>query len=72
MATGEPFACHQGMRRPVKWVHPSGAEVLGHPAGYAPPIVDGVPYKADGTPGDLCGGWFLRRVKEMQRQDGVR
>lgn len=67
VASGQPFACHQGIRRPVKWRHPSGAEVPGHPAGYAPPIRDGIPYKADGTPANLCAGWFLRRVKEVQR-----
>ena len=59
-----PFACHQGIRHPVKWVHPSGVEVAGHPGGYDPPIVDGIPYKADGTPADLCSGWLLRCAKE--------
>jgi hypothetical protein len=67
VASGTPFACHQGIRRPVAWRHPSGVEIPGHPAGYDPPQVDGIPYKADGTPADLCGGWFLRRVKEVQR-----
>jgi hypothetical protein len=66
--TGEFFACHQGIRRPVKWVHPSGAEIPGHPAGYAPPLLDGVPYKADGTPADLCAGWAARRLKHMWRE----
>lgn len=65
---GSPFACHQGIRRPVKWVHPSGAEIPGHPADYSPPIVNGTPYKADGTPADLCAGWAARRLKEMDRQ----
>ena len=67
VATGDLFVCHQGIRRPVSWVHPSGAEVPGHPAGYAPPIRDSIPYKADGTPADICSGWLLRRVKEVQR-----
>lgn len=67
VTTGDLFACHQGIRRPVKWVHPSGAEVPGHPAAYAPPIVKGIPYKADGSPADICSGWLLRRVKEVQR-----
>jgi len=68
VAAGEPFACHQGIRRPVRWVHPSGAEIPGHPAAYSPPLDEfGIPYKADGTPADLCSGWLLRRVKEMQK-----
>lgn len=54
------FWCHQGMRRPVLYRHPSGVEWPGHPAAYSPPIVDAVPYKADGTPGDLCAGWAAR------------
>lgn len=59
-ARGERFWCHQGMRRPLRWVHPAGAEIRGHEAAYRPPIVDGVPYRADGTPGELCAGWAAR------------
>jgi hypothetical protein len=66
--TGDMFVCHQGIRKPVKWVHPSGAEIPGHPAGYSPPLLDGVPYKADGTPADLCAGWAARRLKHMWRE----
>lgn len=29
---------------------------------YKPPIVDGVPYQADGTPGLVCGGWAAHRL----------
>lgn len=63
---GHPFWCHQGMRRPLKWVHPSGAEIPGSPAGYRPPIHGGTPYKADGTAATLCSGWYLlhRRTPE--------
>ena len=68
VATGDLFACHQGIRRPVAWRHPSGAEVPGHPAGYAPPLHDGKPYKADGSPADLCAGWAARRLKHMYRE----
>ena len=70
--TGEMFACHQGIRRPVKWVHPSGAEIPGHPAGYAPPLHDGAPYKADGTPADICAGWAARRLRHMRREQETR
>jgi hypothetical protein len=66
--TGELFICHQGMRRVAKWVHPSGAEVPAHPGDYQPPFdAMGRPYKADGTPGDLCAGWAARRLKYLGR-----
>ncbi|MCF7551004.1 hypothetical protein [Pseudonocardia sp. WMMC193] len=58
---GERFFCHQGIRRPVKLVHPSGAEIPGHTAAYDPPIAAGVPWRADGTPAELCAGWAARR-----------
>lgn len=60
-ARSSRFYCHSGMRRPVRLRHPSGVEIDGHPAAYRPPIVDGVPYRADGTPGELCAGWDARR-----------
>ncbi|TCO57166.1 hypothetical protein [Actinocrispum wychmicini] len=57
------FWCHQGMRIPVKWVHPTGAEVPGHAGSYQPPMDTrlGVPFRADGTPAELCAGWDARR-----------
>ena len=60
------FACHQGMRRVVKLVHPSGMEIAGHPADYRPPIEKGVPYKADGSPADMCAGFCA-----VQRREGL-
>jgi len=66
--TGELFACHQGVRRVIRWVHPSGAEISGHGGDYRPPLVNGRPFKADGTPADLCAGWAARRLKYMQRE----
>ena len=59
--TGDRFWCHQGIRRPVEWRHPSGATIPGHPAAYRPPVVGGVPYRADGQPAELCAGWAARR-----------
>jgi hypothetical protein len=56
-AGGTPFWCHTGMRRPVSWVHPDGREVPGDPADWQPPMVSGIPYQADGSPGLLCAGW---------------
>ena len=68
VATGERFFCHQGVRRGVKLVHPSGAEVEVGPGDYQPPIVGGVPYKADGSPGELCAGWAARRRHHLAQQ----
>jgi hypothetical protein len=68
---GSPFACHQGIRKPVRHVHPSGAEIPGHPAAYDPPVVGGIPYKADGTPADLCAGWAARRLQHVYREAGA-
>lgn len=61
-ADGTPFWCHQGMRKVIAWRHPSGVEIpdaVG--ASYDPPPLAGVPWKADGTPGDMCAGWAARR-----------
>lgn len=59
---GQPFYCHQGIRQPVALVHPSGAHVRASKAEYDPPIIDRVPYKADGTPANICAGWSARRA----------
>jgi hypothetical protein len=69
VATGTPFYCHRGIRRPVAWRHPSGAEIPGHPGDYDPPVEGGVPYKADGTPADICAGWLWRRAKVVAAQE---
>lgn len=63
---GVPFWCHDGMRIPTHWVHPSGAIAPASDLNYQPPIVGGTPYKADGTPGDKCGGWAALRAKLSQ------
>jgi hypothetical protein len=67
LASGDnPFWCHQGMRRIVGWFHPPTGTYRPEPdqAGYEPPQVDGVPYKADGTPGDKCAGWAKMRERQ--------
>lgn len=57
---GQPFWCHDGMRRPVRWEHPDGRVVEGSPHDWQPPGVSGIPYRADGSPGLLCSGWMAR------------
>lgn len=58
---GERFWCHQDLLIVTAWRHPSGVEVPGHPGAYMPPIVAGVPYKSDGSSGEVCAGWNARR-----------
>ena len=65
-SSGQPFWCHESMRRPVRWRHPDGRTVEGDPADYQPPIVDGVPYRSDGSPGLLCGGWAARTARASE------
>lgn len=66
--TGTPFFCHIGIRRAARLVHPSGAEVELPDGDYRPVVVGGVPYKADGSPGDLCAGYAARRLKRLERE----
>lgn len=62
MAAYDRFWCHQGMRRRIAWRHPSGAVFeKDHPGSYDPPIIGGIPYRVDGSPGELCAGWDARR-----------
>jgi hypothetical protein len=65
--TGDIFWCHQGLRRVVKLRHPSGAEVVIETDHYDPPKDGGVPFKADGTPGDICAGWSAHRARHLKR-----
>lgn len=57
-----PFYCHQGMRRVAAFRHPDGRELPAGPGDYAPPVRDGLPRKADGTPADRCAGWAQQKV----------
>jgi hypothetical protein len=61
---GTPFWCHQGIRRPVGYLHPAGVGILASGLEYTPPTRDGVPYRADGTPADYCAGWAARTLHE--------
>lgn len=61
LARGDvPFHCHDGMRRVVAYEHPSGAVHVVDTDHYDPPMVDGVPYRADGSPAFVCAGWRAR------------
>jgi hypothetical protein len=69
-SAGTPFWCHDGLRRPAKWVHPTLGEVEGSTADWRPPIVAGIPYRADGAPGLLCAGWAARTARNaIQRNE---
>ena len=68
--TGDPFWCHNGLRRVVAYTHqPTGTRWVppGAESAYDPPIVDRIPYKADGTRGDLCAGYTARRRAHLQQ-----
>jgi hypothetical protein len=73
--TGQTFWCHQGMRRIIKWRHPSGMEIPAHPASYRPGIVgegnDRKPLKADGTVADICGGYCAKRLGTIRKRETV-
>ena len=67
---GQPFWCHRGMRKPVAWRHPAGITIEAAGDFYEPPIEAsgrlGIPYKADGSPGDICAGWAARNREDAQ------
>ncbi len=56
---GDPFWCHEGMRRPARWEHPDGRVMAGSPDDWHPARIGSVPipYRADGSPALLCAGW---------------
>lgn len=66
---GEPFWCHDGMRRPAFYEHPKLGRVSGSTADWRPPQLSGVPFKRDGSPGFLCAGW-AQEVRRQERLSG--
>lgn len=62
-AKADPFWCHDGMRRPVRWRHPDGRVVPGSPDDWHPAFVGRIPYRADGRPALLCAGWASLAAK---------
>lgn len=70
---GTPFYCHQGMRKILRWEHPSGRVYVPTGDDYKPGFTrDYIPLKADGTPADLCEGWRRRLVRLGRQAGGVR
>lgn len=60
---GQPFWCHDGMRRPTHWAHPDGRTISGDPADWHPAKLGAIPYRADGRPALLCAGWTARAAR---------
>ena len=71
VVSGEPFFCHQGVRQPVCYLHPSGVTAEASPLEYDPPRIGGRIFKADGRPADLCFGWAACRAKLLQEDSGA-
>jgi hypothetical protein len=73
VATETPFWCHQGIRRVVALLHePTGVRHSvpdDFAVAYSPPIRGNRPYKADGTPADLCAGWAARVAARRSTED---
>jgi len=67
--SGQPFFCHQGMRRVVAWRHPGAGVTIDAPEGdYDPPGAEGRVYKADGSPADVCAGWSNKRLAVLRER----
>jgi hypothetical protein len=59
--SGDVFWCHQGIRCVIEYRHPDGrVHIPEFRRDYRPPLQDARPYKADGTPADICAGWWAR------------
>lgn len=59
----------------MAWRHPAGMRIPADPGrdgDYQPPIVLGVPFRADGQPGLLCAGWAGRDVIASTRSNDPR
>lgn len=62
------FLCHQGMRRRLRLVHPTGAVVESDPGDYAPIVSRSMAWKADGSPADVCAGWAAQRARLLEER----
>lgn len=65
LSDGGAFFCHQGMRKKLALVHPTGARVVITTDAYDPAQTSRHAFKADGRPADLCAGWCatMRRLE---------
>ena len=57
------FFCHEGMRREVELVHVGGSRIDCGPGSYDPPIIEGVAFRADGRPAEICAGFARRKER---------
>lgn len=62
-ARRQAFFCHDGMRRPAYWTHPDGRSWPTESDDWQPPILAGIPYRANGRPALLCAGWLYRAAR---------
>ena len=53
----EPFFCHQGLAKVVRWEHTSGAVHVPEGDDYQPVTHLDHIWLADGRPGEYCAGW---------------
>lgn len=71
---GAPFHCHEGMRAITARIHrPTGvrvpaATIGGTPMEFDPPVVDGRPHLADGSPAPICAGWWAIDRHHLDQQ----
>ncbi|GAB2906956.1 hypothetical protein GCM10027047_01520 [Rhodococcus aerolatus] len=53
----QPFTCHQGMARAVRYEHPNGHTRPGEPGDYRPVERGGQAWRTGGTLAQHCAGW---------------
>jgi len=65
----QPFLCHQGMPRVIRWEHPSGATITPEGDDYQPTEHGGRAWLADGRPGEYCAGWAATNQIRTPREE---
>lgn len=53
----QPFMCHQGVAKVVRFEHPCGAVIVPDGDDYTPTSRGDRVWMADGRPGEYCSGW---------------
>lgn len=56
------FFCHEGIRRVLRYHHPSGLVLPAGAGDYDPPRGEGRVYRADGRPALICAGFDAHRA----------